>query len=161
MTGWSQANSSPKLRVAAGSRVLNRPAVSPAELVTRRVAAGLTDIHHQGHSPIDDVQYGDQGEEEAASAWLVHYGVSGASTRCLRVHRGLLQHPPAALDPWVISVLHNTKRSTRTPTVGRPDQHNPTCPSNRIKPRSRGLTQGVAGASGSREVAQSRGITRD
>ncbi len=40
-------------------------------------STGLTDIHHQGHSPREDVQNGDHGEEEAASAALVHSGVQG------------------------------------------------------------------------------------
>ena len=31
-------------------------------------SSGLTDIHHQGHSPGKDVQNGDHGEEEAASS---------------------------------------------------------------------------------------------
>jgi hypothetical protein len=30
--------------------------------------SGLTDIHHQGHSPGKDVQNGDHGTEEAPSA---------------------------------------------------------------------------------------------
>ena len=38
-------------------------------------STGLTDIHHQGHSPRKDVQNGDHGEAEAASAALVHSGV--------------------------------------------------------------------------------------
>lgn len=38
-------------------------------------STGLTDIQHQGHRPREDVQNGDHGEEEAASASLVHSGV--------------------------------------------------------------------------------------
>ena len=40
-------------------------------------STGLTDIHLQGHTPGKDVQNGDHGEEEAASASLVHSGVQG------------------------------------------------------------------------------------
>ncbi len=40
-------------------------------------STGLTDIQHQGHSPGKDVHNGDHGEEEAASAPLVHSGVQG------------------------------------------------------------------------------------
>jgi hypothetical protein len=40
-------------------------------------STGLTDIHHQGQSPGKDVQNGDHGEEEAASAALVHFRVQG------------------------------------------------------------------------------------
>jgi hypothetical protein len=40
-------------------------------------SSGLTDIHHQGHSPGKDVQNGDHGEEEAPSPPVVHAGVQG------------------------------------------------------------------------------------
>jgi hypothetical protein len=40
-------------------------------------SSGLTDIQHQGHAPGKDVQNGDHGEAEAASAALVHSGVQG------------------------------------------------------------------------------------
>ena len=40
-------------------------------------SSGLTDIHHQGHSPGKDVQNGDHGTEEAPSSALVHPGVQG------------------------------------------------------------------------------------
>jgi hypothetical protein len=40
-------------------------------------SSGLTDIHHQGHSPGKDVQNGDHGEEEAPSPPVVHTGVQG------------------------------------------------------------------------------------
>jgi hypothetical protein len=37
----------------------------------------LTDIHHQGHSPGEDVHHGDHGTEEAPSPSVVHPGVQG------------------------------------------------------------------------------------
>src|SRR5664280_3664818 len=40
-------------------------------------SSGLTDIHHQGHSPGKDVQNGDYGTEEAPSSSVVHPGVQG------------------------------------------------------------------------------------
>jgi WD40 repeat protein len=40
-------------------------------------SSGLTDIHHQGHSPGKDVQNGDHGTEEAPSSSVVHPGVQG------------------------------------------------------------------------------------
>jgi hypothetical protein len=39
-------------------------------------SSGLTDIHHQGHSP-RKVQNGDHGTEEAPSSSVVHPGVQG------------------------------------------------------------------------------------
>jgi hypothetical protein len=39
--------------------------------------SGLTDIHRVGRCPRKDVQNGDDGIEEAASASLVHCGVQG------------------------------------------------------------------------------------
>jgi DNA-binding beta-propeller fold protein YncE len=44
-------------------------------LTTVWASSGLTDIQHQGHGPGKDVQNGDHGEEEAATASLVHSGV--------------------------------------------------------------------------------------
>ncbi|WP_437438035.1 hypothetical protein [Streptomyces olivoreticuli] len=38
---------------------------------------GLTDIRDQGPWPRKDVHYGEHGQEEAASASLVHVGVQG------------------------------------------------------------------------------------
>ena len=48
-----------------------------SETVTEAMwaSSGLTDIQHQGHGPGKDVQNGDHGEEEAATASLVHSGV--------------------------------------------------------------------------------------
>jgi hypothetical protein len=40
-------------------------------------SSGLTDIHHQGRRPREDVQNGDHGEEEAALPPVVHSGVQG------------------------------------------------------------------------------------
>ena len=40
-------------------------------------SCGLTDNQHQGHSPGEDVQNGDHGEEDAPSPPLVHSGVPG------------------------------------------------------------------------------------
>jgi hypothetical protein len=40
-------------------------------------SSGLTDIHHQGHSPGKDVQNGDHGTEEDPSSSVVHPGVQG------------------------------------------------------------------------------------
>jgi len=37
-------------------------------------STGLTDIHHQGQSPGEDVQNGDHGTEEAPSSSVVHPG---------------------------------------------------------------------------------------
>jgi hypothetical protein len=47
----------------------------PALLIRVWASSGLTDIQHQGHGPGKDVQNGDHGEEEAATASLVHSGV--------------------------------------------------------------------------------------
>ena len=49
----------------------------PGEHWFHWASTGLTDIHHQGQGPGKDVQNGDHGEEEAASASLVHSGVQG------------------------------------------------------------------------------------
>jgi len=57
--------------------LIRRHAVADPLLSPDWASTGLTDIHHQGHSPREDVQNGDHGEEEAASASLVHSGVQG------------------------------------------------------------------------------------
>ena len=51
--------------------------VEPGPDAPKWASSGLTDIHHQGHSPGKDVQNGDHGEEEAPSPSVVHSGVQG------------------------------------------------------------------------------------
>ncbi len=46
-------------------------------------STGLTDIHHQGHSPGKDVQNGDHGTEEAPSPPVVQAGVQGRDRAAL------------------------------------------------------------------------------
>ena len=47
---------------------------------------GLTDIHHQGHIPSNDIQNGDNGEKETSFASLVHF--DSGMRRCPPPGRG-------------------------------------------------------------------------
>jgi hypothetical protein len=87
-------------------------------------SSGLTDIHHQGHSPGKDVHYGDHGTEEAPSSSLVDPGLTSSSDAEPAIARSAGERPGLTTEERaeLTRLRRENRLDSSTPTPRQHDQ---------------------------------------